>query len=41
MGKKQEAIASAEKAIQVGKAANPPANTANLERMLADWKAGK
>jgi hypothetical protein len=41
MGKRQEAIASAERAIQVGKAANPPANTANLEKMLAEWKAGK
>ena len=40
-GKKQEAISTAEKAIQVGKTSTPPANTANLERMLADWKAGK
>lgn len=41
MGKKQEAIATAERAVQVGKAATPAANTANLEKMLAGWKAGK
>lgn len=40
-GKKAEAIAAAEKAVQIGKAATPPANTANLEKLLADWKAGK
>jgi hypothetical protein len=40
-GKKAEAIKTAEKAIQVGKAATPAANTTNLEKMLADWKAGK
>lgn len=40
-GKKAEAIAAAEKAIQVGKAATPAANTANLEKMLNDWKASK
>lgn len=40
-GKKQEAIAVAEKAIQVGKASTPAANTSGLEKMLADWKAGK
>lgn len=40
-GKKSEAIATAEKAIEIGKAATPPANTAGLEKMLADWKAGK
>jgi hypothetical protein len=41
-GRKQEAIATAEKAIQVGKSATPtPANTAALEKLLADWKAGK
>jgi hypothetical protein len=40
-GKKAEAIATAEKAIQVGKAATPAANTTSLEKMLADWKAGK
>lgn len=41
MGKKQEAIATAEKAIQIGKLASPSANTAGLEKMLLDWKAGK
>jgi hypothetical protein len=40
-GKKAEAITTAEKAITVGKAASPAANTANLEKILADWKAGK
>ena len=40
-GRKAEAIATAEKAIAVGKAATPAANTANLEKLLADWKAGK
>jgi hypothetical protein len=40
-GKKADAIATAEKAIQIGKAANPPANTTDLERLLADWKAKK
>lgn len=38
MGKMSEAIATAEKAVQVGKAATPPANTADLEKLLADWK---
>lgn len=40
-GKKADAIATAEKAIQIGKAATPAANTTNLEKMLADWKASK
>jgi hypothetical protein len=41
LGKTPEAIMTAEKAIQVGKAATPVANTANLEKMLAEWKAKK
>ena len=41
LGRKQDAIVVAEKAIQVGKAANPPANTADLEKLLSEWKAGK
>ena len=41
MGKKQDAILVAEKAIQVGKAATPPANTADLEKLLNEWKSGK
>jgi hypothetical protein len=41
MGKTSEAIAAAEKAIQVGKAATPAANTAELETLLAKWKGGK
>ncbi|MCM2314087.1 MAG: DUF2911 domain-containing protein [Thermoanaerobaculia bacterium] len=36
-GKTKEAIATVEKAITVGKAAN--ANTANAEKLLAEWKA--
>jgi hypothetical protein len=39
MGRTQEAISTAEKAVQVGKAATPAANTANLEKLLAEWKA--
>lgn len=41
MGRKNEAIAAAEKAIEIGKKSNPPANTASLEGMLKEWKAGK
>ena len=41
MGKTDEAIATAEKAIQVGKAATPAANTTDLEKLLAQWKAKK
>ena len=41
MGKKKEAIATGEKAVQVGKAASPAANTTDFEKTLADWKAGK
>lgn len=41
MGKKKEAIEAGEKAVQVGKAATPAANTADFEKTLADWKAGK
>jgi hypothetical protein len=41
MGKTAEAIATAEKAIQVGKAATPAANTAALEKLLAEWKVKK
>jgi tetratricopeptide (TPR) repeat protein len=41
MGKKAEAIATAEKAIQVGKAASPAANTANLEAEVQKWKGSK
>lgn len=41
MGKTADAIATAEKAIQVGKAANPAANTADLEKLVAEWKAKK
>lgn len=41
MGKKKEAIAAGEKAVAIGKAASPAANTADFEKTLADWKAGK
>jgi len=41
MGKKAEAIAIAERAVQVGKAAAPPANTSDLEKLLAAWKTGQ
>ena len=41
MGRKDEAITTAEKAIQVGKAATPAANTGGLENMLKEWKAKK
>lgn len=37
-GKKKEAIAAAEKAIALGKAATPPADTTALAKELADWK---
>lgn len=38
-GKTQEAIAAGERALQLGKEAK--ADTADLEKRLADWKAGK
>ena len=41
LNRKAEAIATAEKAIQVGKAATPAANTADLEKMVAEWKTSK
>lgn len=41
MNKNAEAIATAEKAVQVGKAATPAANTADLEKLLAEWKTKK
>lgn len=41
MGKNDEAIATAEKAIQLGKAATPAANTGGLENMVKEWKAKK
>lgn len=42
MGKTAEAIATGEKAIAVGKAATPTAaNTADIERFVAEWKAKK
>ncbi len=41
MGKKDEAIKTAERAIQVGKASDPQANTSGLENLLKEWKAKK
>lgn len=38
MGKTKEAIEVGEKAVQVGKAATPAANTANFEKTLSGWK---
>lgn len=38
LGKTKEAIAAAEKAVTVGKAANPKFNSADLDKMIADWK---
>ena len=38
MGKYQDAITTGEKAVSVGKAATPPANTADFEKILAEWK---
>ena len=40
-GKKTEAIAVAERALEVAKAMNPKPNTAALEKRLAEWKSGK
>ena len=41
MGKTKEAIEVGEKAVQVGKAATPAANTANFEKTLDGWKTKK
>ncbi|HEY0659575.1 MAG TPA: DUF2911 domain-containing protein [Pyrinomonadaceae bacterium] len=41
MGKTNEAVLTAEKAIQIGKAATPAANTTNLENLLKEWRAKK
>lgn len=41
MGRMNEAIAAGEKAVQVGKAATPAANTAAFEQTLAQWKTKK
>ena len=40
MGRKADAIATAERAIVVGKAATPAANTMQIENLLKGWKAG-
>ena len=37
-GKTADAIAIAEKAITVGKAANPNFNSSEIEELLAQWK---
>jgi hypothetical protein len=37
-GKADEAIAVAEKAISVGKAANPKFDPSEIEELLAQWK---
>lgn len=41
MGRTEEAVSTAEKAVQVGKAATPAANTTNLENLIKTWKAKK
>jgi hypothetical protein len=41
MGKTKEAIAVGEQAVQIAKAITPPVNTAEFEKLLADWKAKK
>ncbi|HEX9961222.1 MAG TPA: DUF2911 domain-containing protein [Pyrinomonadaceae bacterium] len=41
MGKTREAVEIGEKAVAVGKAATPPANTADFEKTLAEWKTRK
>ena len=41
LNRKDEAIGTAEKAVAVGKAATPAADTTDLEKMLAEWKATK
>ncbi len=40
-GRKAEAITTAERAIIVAKAANPKANTSELEKRVAEWKGVK
>lgn len=41
MGKYQEAIAIGERAVSVGKASTPPANTTAFEGVLNEWKSKK
>lgn len=40
-GKKTEALATAKRAVQVGKAATPPADTAPTEKLITEWMAKK
>lgn len=41
LGRTAEAIEAGERAVAVGKAATPPANTTGFEKTLAEWKAKK
>ena len=41
MGRRADAIAVGEKAVALGKAAKPPANTTDIEKYVAEWKAAK
>lgn len=41
MGKIKEAVETGEKAVAVGKAATPAANTTDFEKTLAEWKRKK
>ncbi|MDQ2747081.1 MAG: DUF2911 domain-containing protein [Acidobacteriota bacterium] len=41
LNRKDEAVTIAERAIKLGKAATPAADTTDLEKMVAEWKATK
>ena len=41
LNRKAEAITTLEKAIAMGKAQTPAANTAELEKTLSEWKSSK
>ncbi len=40
-GKKDDAVATAKKAIEIGKAAKEPVNTTQMENLLAEWTGKK
>ena len=40
-GKKAEAIAAGERAVQLAKAKTPAGNTTDIETRLTEWKGGK
>lgn len=41
LNRKDEAIALAEKAVKVGKAATPAVDTSGMEKTIVEWKAAK